>query len=260
LVLSHFNAGSIARSAGAALIAVTLSFALPTMASAHTYPGDSVHMGDRILREGMTGHDVRVLQDFLTRAGIPTTVDGQFGPGTRTNVIAFQRAHHLTPNGIVTYGVNLALRSAAGTVHPSVQSSGPAGRATVSHGVATPPADAPAAIRAVIAAGNRIAFKPYIFGGGHGSWNDSGYDCSGSVGYALHGGGLLSSTEDSGQFESYGATGRGHWISIWANSGHVYMYVAGLRFDTSAQGSGGSRWTTQGRSSAGYVVRHPRGY
>src|SRR5436309_3189222 len=81
----------------------------------HQYPGDSIHMGDRILHQGMSGHDVRVLQDFLTRAGYRTPIDGQFGSGTKRNVIAFQKAHNLSPNGIVTYAVNLALRAAAGS-------------------------------------------------------------------------------------------------------------------------------------------------
>src|SRR5262249_55472124 len=138
--------------------------------SGHVYPGDSVHMGDRILREGMTGHDVRVLQDFLTRAGFRTTIDGQFGPGTKRNVQAFQRAHNETPNGVVTYAVNLARRAAAGAAQSSntVQSTGPVGKATLNaDGTATAPANARAAVQAVIAAGNRIAFKPYLWGGGH---------------------------------------------------------------------------------------------
>jgi peptidoglycan hydrolase-like protein with peptidoglycan-binding domain len=234
--------------------------------SGHVYPGDSRHMGDRILRQGMSGHDVRVLQDFLTRAGYATPIVGVFGPTTKKNVIAFQKAHNLTPNGIVTYAVNVALRSAAGqsaspTQSNTVQTSAPVGKATLNpDGTATAPSDAPAAVKAVIAAGNRIAFKPYVYGGGHGSWNDSGYDCSGSVSYALHGGGLISSPEDSGELESYGSAGAGQWITLWSNSGHVYMYVAGLRFDTSAHGPNGSRWTTAGRSHAGFVERHPTGY
>ena len=221
-------------------------------------------MGDRILREGMSGHDVRVLQDFLTRAGFPTSVDGQFGPGTKKNVQAFQRAHQLTPDGVVTYAVNLALRAAAGapqTTASTVQSTGSADKAVLNpDGTAVAPADAPPAVKAVIAAGNKIAFTPYRFGGGHGSFNDSGYDCSGSVSYALHGGGLIKSPEDSGELESYGSPGVGSWITLWSNSGHVYMYVGHLRFDTSSHGPGGSRWTTAGRSHAGFVERHPAGY
>jgi peptidoglycan hydrolase-like protein with peptidoglycan-binding domain len=229
--------------------------------SGHQYAGDSRHMGDRILSQGMSGHDVRVLQDCLTRAGYRTPIDGHFGAGTKRNVLAFERAHGLRPNGVVTFSVNLALRSAAGMAMTTVTSTGPVGRARLNpDGTATAPAGAPPAIQAVIAAGNRIAFKPYIYGGGHGSWNDSGYDCSGSVSYALHGGHLISSPEDSSQLESYGSPGAGRWITIWSNSGHVYMYVAGLRFDTSSNGPGGSRWTTAGRSSAGYVERHPTGY
>jgi peptidoglycan hydrolase-like protein with peptidoglycan-binding domain len=229
--------------------------------SGHKYPGDSRHLGDRILRQGMSGHDVRVLQDFLTRAGFPTPVDGQFGSGTKSNVIAFQQAHSLRPNGVVTYAVNQVLRAAVGSAQTSVQSTAPVGKAHLnSNGTATAPANAPASVKAVIAAANRIAFKPYIYGGGHGSWNDSGYDCSGSVSYALHGANLISSPEDSTELESYGSPGAGRWITIWANSGHTYMYVAGLRFDTSAQSStGGSRWTSDRRSNDGFVERHPSG-
>jgi peptidoglycan hydrolase-like protein with peptidoglycan-binding domain len=227
--------------------------------TAKTSKGDSKHLGDRTLREGMKGHDVRVLQSYLTIVGYPTTVDGDFGPTTLTNVIAFQRANHFSANGVVTRSVELKLRAlVAAASH--VSSSGPVSRGHISNGLAVAPSNAPLAVKEVIAAANKIAFKPYVYGGGHGSWNDSGYDCSGSVSYALHGGGLLSSPEDSTELESYGRAGAGHWITIWANSGHTYMYVAGLRFDTSAQSqTGGSRWTSQGRSNSGYVERHPNG-
>ena len=93
-------------------------------------------------------------------------------------------------------------------------------------------------MRRVIAAGNRIAHHPYKYGGGHGSFTDSGYDCSGSVSYALHGGGLLSVPKDSGEFMSYGAPGKGRHITIYANPGHVYMVVNGRRFDTTGAGGG----------------------
>jgi hypothetical protein len=127
-------------------------------------------------------------------------------------------------------------------------------------GTATAPADAPQAVKDIIAAGNEIAFKPYIYGGGHGSFNDEGYDCSGSVSYALHGASLLKSPLDSTSFESWGDPGPGAWVTVYANAGHAYMVVAGLRFDTSgAKGRKGSRWTAELRSSAGFVARHPRG-
>ena len=115
----------------------------------------------------------------------------------------------------------------------------------------------------MIAAANSIAFKPYVYGGGHGTWDSAGYDCSGSVGFALHGGGLLSQTEDSGEMESYGAAGAGRWITLWTNADHVYADIAGLWFDTAAQSSsnGNDRWSTRRISSAGgFVGRHPRGY
>ena len=115
------------------------------------------------------------------------------------------------------------------------------------------------AVRRIVAAGTRIAHTPYKYGGGHGKWNDSGYDCSGSVSYALHYAGLLRTPLDSSGFMSYGLPGRGRHITIYANSGHAYMVVDGRRFDTSAVSETGSRWTSTHRSSAGYVVRHPRG-
>jgi peptidoglycan hydrolase-like protein with peptidoglycan-binding domain len=221
-------------------------------------------MGDRLLREGMRGHDVRVQQDFLTRDGFPTTIDGQFGPGTLRNVVRFQRSARLRPNGIVTYAVQHALRVAvAGKPRPAASTIVPGARAILnSNGLASAPASAPAAVKGAIAAANRIAFTPYVYGGGHGSFTSSGYDCSGSVSYALHGGGLLSTPEDSSQLESYGSSGAGQWITIWGNSGHAYMEIAGLFFDTSgASGRGGDRWSRARFSSAsGYVVRHPTGY
>jgi hypothetical protein len=111
----------------------------------------------------------------------------------------------------------------------------------------------------VVRAANRIASKPYKYGGGHGRWNDSGYDCSGSVSYALHGAGLLSSPLTSGGFMSWGAPGKGRRITIYASPSHVYMVVDGRRFDTTGRSETGSRWQASDRSSAGYVVRHPPG-
>jgi hypothetical protein len=139
------------------------------------------------------------------------------------------------------------------------------GRARISSNgrTATAPRSAPQAVKKAIWAANRITRKPYRYGGGHGRWEDSGYDCSGSVSYALHGGGLLRSPLSSGPFMRWGRSGRGRWITVYANSGHAYAVIAGLRFDTSSAGSSGGsgpRWRSRGRSSSGYVARHPSGF
>lgn len=122
------------------------------------------------------------------------------------------------------------------------------------------PAGAPSAVVAMIAAGNAIATLPYIWGGGHASFQAIGYDCSGSVSFVLNAGGLLSSPEVSGWFESYGDPGPGQWVTIYANAGHVWMQIAGYRFDTVALAEGGTRWSTGGGEYAGFVVRHPAGF
>jgi hypothetical protein len=195
---------------------------------------------------GSRASAVKMLQRAL---GI--SADGIFGPGTEAAVKSFQRAHGLTADGIVGPATWAALG------HPGMRvilkRHGRGGRGGGGGG------GLPLLVRRVIEAGNRIAHMPYRYGGGHASFNDTGYDCSGSVSYALHGAGLLSSPLDSSQFESYGAPGRGRWITIYANPGHVYMVVNGVRFDTSGATQSGSRWQRSWRSPAGYVVRHPRG-
>ena len=125
--------------------------------------------------------------------------------------------------------------------------------------VAVAPPGAPAVVQQIIAAGNRIARTPYIWGGGHRRWEDRGYDCSGSVSYALHGAGLLDAPRVSGDLGRWGAAGPGAWVTIYGNAGHVYMIVAGLRFDTSGQRLAGTRWQAARRSSRGFRVRHPIG-
>jgi cell wall-associated NlpC family hydrolase len=128
-----------------------------------------------------------------------------------------------------------------------------------SDGTAVVSLDAPTVVAQVVAAGNEIATKPYKWGGGHGAWRDSGYDCSGSVSFALAGAGLLDRPLTSGQFMHWGKPGRGRWITILANGGHAFMVVDGLRFDTSGA-QGGTRWqAVNGRSYAGFAVRHPPG-
>jgi hypothetical protein len=140
----------------------------------------------------------------------------------------------------------------------SKQKSASGGRALLLGGRARPPITAPPAVAAAVRAANRISAKPYVWGGGHGSWWDRGYDCSGAVSYALHGGGLLGRPLDSSGLMRWGAPGPGRWISVYAHSGHAYVVIAGLRFDTS--GGPGPRWHDRPAGTAGFVVRHPVGY
>jgi hypothetical protein len=122
---------------------------------------------------------------------------------------------------------------------------------------AIPPESAPDQVKKAIYAANRITKKPYRYGGGHRRWRDSGYDCSGSVSYALHGGGILESPLFSSLFMRWGEAGRGQWITVYTNPGHAYVVIAGLRFDTSGPGERGPRWRLGARSSRGFVARHP---
>jgi cell wall-associated NlpC family hydrolase len=126
-------------------------------------------------------------------------------------------------------------------------------------GTAQAPSNAPEVVKRVILAANQIAKFPYKWGGGHGAWRDNGYDCSGSVSFALAGAGLLDRPLTSGLLANYGEPGPGRWITIYANSGHVFMVVAGLRFDTSGQGRAGTRWQESAVSTGGYAVRHVPG-
>ena len=122
------------------------------------------------------------------------------------------------------------------------------------------PAEAPDAVKSVIFAANDLTRKPYRYGGGHtSSFLDTAYDCSGSVSYALHGGGLLTKPLDSSSFMRWGLRGRGAWITVYTNPRHAFAVIAGLRFDTSGPGSRGPRWRTGTRVYRGFVARHPQG-
>ncbi len=127
------------------------------------------------------------------------------------------------------------------------------------NGIALPPIEAPQAVRQIIEAGNSIARSPYLWGGGHGKWLDKGYDCSGSVSYALASAGLLNAPLDSGRLMGWGKPGPGKWVTIYTNPGHVFLVVAGVRFDTSGTRSTGSRWQKSMRAGGGFVARHPPG-
>ena len=135
-------------------------------------------------------------------------------------------------------------------------------RAVLRGGIAYAPSRAPETVKNAIWAANSLRRKPYVWGGGHGSFNDFGYDCSGSVSYALHGAGVLAAPLPSSELMRYGKRGRGRWITIYSRRGHTFAVIAGLRFDTTDLGRGGDvgpRWYAEERNTRGYVARHPAG-
>jgi peptidoglycan hydrolase-like protein with peptidoglycan-binding domain len=227
-------------------------------------PATAASYGSRTLREGSSGSDVTKLQRYLSSAGFRTTADGAFGPRTAKSVRAFEDANEMRVNGVVPPRDAAAIQRAAEKAAekaPEEPVADPERATITSDGLAVAPESAPEEVKQVIEAGNEIAHHPYKYGGGHGKWNDSGYDCSGSVSYALHGAGLVKRARSSGDYMTWGRAGKGDWITIYAHGGHMYMIVAGIRFDTSgAKENGGSRWHKSKRAwGSGYTVRHPAG-
>ena len=231
--------------------------------------------GDRLLREGSSGQHVRVLQRWLSLTGYDTWIDGHFGSQTKLALRRMERANDMRVDGVVSQIQARGLRRRAILARVTVPSGGPEPlpaiepAADVAPGAtavlapdgrtALAPAGAPSPVVGAIAAANRIVGKPYRYGGGHGSFEDSGYDCSGTVSYALRGAGLLDAPRASSGLTAFGADGAGRWITVYANAGHAYVVIAGLRLDTSGSGGAGPRWHPEPRSSSGYVARHPAG-
>jgi peptidoglycan hydrolase-like protein with peptidoglycan-binding domain len=196
-------------------------------------------------RVASRGGSVRLLQ---RRLGI--AADGVFGPNTERAVKRFQSRRGLTADGVV----GPATWSALGVRgrHPVLKRKRSGGGSSSTGGI-------PIRVRRAIRAANRIAHKPYRYGGGHRSFSDTAYDCSGSISYVLNAAGALSSPLDSGSFRSWGSPGPGRWITVYAHGGHAFMVIRGRRFDTSSLNVNGSRWTRLMRSTSGYTVRHPPG-
>jgi peptidoglycan hydrolase-like protein with peptidoglycan-binding domain len=253
--------------AGSAGLAVLL---LPAAAAAR--------LGDSTLKVGDRGRDVKIAQKLLTRAGLATTADGVYGRATAARVRRFERAGNLPVDGQLQPSDASALKAAAkrgsGTQGGDGGAAGNGGDATgqapaSSNGAqaqlsadgrtAVAPENAPPQVKEAVAAANRITDKPYKYGGGHGNFEDSGYDCSGAVSYALHGAGLLAQALDSSGLMSWGETGKGEWITVYAHGSHAFIVIAGLRFDTSGSGEKGPRWREESRSGSGYAIRHPQG-
>jgi cell wall-associated NlpC family hydrolase len=172
-------------------------------------------------------------------------------------IVPYQTATAATELKAVTGGAVGALADSK----PDLLVPGHLGR--IVDGLAAAPMLAPSAVQKLIWAGNQIIGLPYVYGGGHASFESPGYDCSGTVSFALHGAHLLSSPEDSSEFEQWGSHGVGRWVTVFTNPGHAYMTVAGLRLDTSAaddpSNQQGPRWRPLRPANEGFGVRHPTG-
>jgi peptidoglycan hydrolase-like protein with peptidoglycan-binding domain len=212
-----------------------------------------------------TGHPSRSAVIRRLQEGLHVSTDGEFGPETEAAVRRFQSEHGLEVDGVVGPATWSALgASGQPELHPPHAALGGGGSSSSAGGGSSPGStsstgEGEGVVARVIAAADEIATRPYVYGGGHGSFVSEGYDCSGSVSYALHGGGLLSSPEDSTGLESYGEPGPGRFITIYANAEHAWMTIDGRRFDTVALAESGSRWSGSMASTAGFVVRHPDG-
>jgi peptidoglycan hydrolase-like protein with peptidoglycan-binding domain len=199
------------------------------------------------------------------QAALHLPVDGEFGPETEAAVRRLQARHGLAVDGVVgpaTWAAIGVQAAATLTPPPSALVAPSTGGGAPGSSPGAPSAgggEAEGIVARVIAAANEIATRPYVWGGGHGSFESYGYDCSGSVSYALHGGGLLSSPEDSTGLESYGESGPGRYITIYANAEHAFMVIDGKRFDTVALAEDGSRWGGPSDDGGGFVERHPDG-
>jgi hypothetical protein len=197
----------------------------------------------------------------LRTAGYPLPIVIRAGEKTAAAALALVAATAIVLVGATRASATLPWFNGCDPALPGhVRTSATCG-AVLENGRAIAPAYAPPPVRAAIAAANRIDGRPYDWGGGHASWVSRGYDCSGAVGYALHGAGMLDVTMVSGQLAGWGEPGVGRWITVYANADHVYMEIAGLRFDTRGDlpGVSGPRWHEEMAEGRGFVARHPAG-
>lgn len=200
-----------------------------------------------------------VFQPFYAVARVENTVVGGFHPPEGRMNFPVRRAVPVASYDVAPRAVPVSLSSSVGTsAGPTV----PGSRAVIRHGLAYPPANAPEAVKNAIWAINRIVGRRYKWGGGHASFSDDGYDCSGTVSFALHSAGLLDAPLGSDELTRFGSRGRGQWITVYARRGHTFAVIAGLRLDTSDLRSGGDvgpRWHEDGRETSSFEARHAAG-
>jgi hypothetical protein len=195
----------------------------------------------------------------LLALAIPATASGAGGTGLASTGAKSQGTKKVKSADNGGAGIGAPATPPSTLAHPTVVGD----TAKIIDGVAYAPSYAPIQVKKAIWAGNQIRKKPYAVGGGHGKWNDSAYDCSGSVSYVLHAAGLLKTSEDSGTMESWGLKGVGQWITVYTNPGHAFVEIAGIRLDTSAEqdpnppSGSGPRWRPVVNSTDGFMARHP---
>jgi cell wall-associated NlpC family hydrolase len=237
----------------------------------HTVAAPVVEKAPRILRAVATA-PIRAVVTRAQRADENEQED-EAGSAGHPIRVAYQTARRMPPAGpraesADDYDQDQEQEQDNNDANPQIERRGDrptisGKRAILRNGIAYAPSRAPQNVKNAIWAANTLRRKPYVWGGGHGSFYDHGYDCSGSVSYALHGAGVLAAPLPSSDLMRYGERGRGRWITVYSRSGHTFAVIAGLRFDTTDLGRGGDvgpRWYVDGRDTRGFVARHPAGF
>jgi len=267
-IVSALTCSLIALGAGSssALAANSTGGAAPTTAA--TAPATATKPALHLFRVTAHSRSLKYSGPVYVKTTTGEVVPFVAGSGTATTGSAASATGGAAPTGASSAPVTTnpfppsGTSSAKGpTVRPQLLVPGTTARYV--NGLAAAPMEAPAAVQQMIWAGNELIGLPYVWGGGHGSWIARGYDCSGTVSFALHAAGLLSTPEDSSELEGFGSHGIGRWVAVFGNSGHAYMTIAGLRLDTSSaddpSNQQGPRWRPLRTENSGYVVRHPLG-
>jgi hypothetical protein len=252
---------------GAAPAAPTTTPATPAHHAPITAKTPNIAYGGPVYEKSASGQIVPYTPPASTTPSQPgaatasSTADTDVTPTTDTGASTGVGVTGGAPTA--TPGASTGTGTSTSTVTTKPELLVPGHTARIIGGLAAAPMDAPAAVQEIIWAGNQIVGLPYIYGGGHASFISLGYDCSGTISYALHGASLLSTPMDSTEFEGWQGSGVGIWVTIFANGGHAYMTVAGIRLDTSPandpSGLEGPRWRPLRPENAGFVVRHPLG-
>ena len=221
-------------------------------------PGPTLHPE---VTEAATGPATSAASTVTQESAASATTAVHHTGGVPLETVSAPQAQNAPPTHVTTPPTQVTTPPTHVTTPPTdVTTPGTGTTGTPGSTPSGPTGSVQSGVQKMVAAGNRIATRPYVYGGGHGSFNSRGYDCSGSVSYVLHAAGLLKSPEDSTELESYGRPGPGRYVTVYANSGHAFMTIQGHRFDTVAQAETGSRWSNHMTSTSGFVARHPTHY